>query len=588
MTNIEIAKLLRNIAAAYTIKGEQKFRFQIIAYQRAADAIENSTTEVKDLYTQDKLEQLPGVGPSIRGHLEELIKTNKVRHFEWVTKGISDSVFPLLEVTTFGPKKAFRLVSEFKLSNPKTVIESIEKLAKQGKIAPLDGFGEKSESDIIRAISEFKKGKGKTRRMALTYAGELAEKIVDYMKKSKAIQEVHPLGSLRRMKETIGDIDLAASTNKPSEVITHFVSYPQIERVIEKGPTTASILISGGKQVDLMTHSPDGFGSLLQHFTGSKNHNVHLREIALKQGYSLSEYGIKKNGKLKKFDTEEKFYEKLGMDWIPPEMREDSGEIELALQHKLPKLVELSDIKGDLHLHSSFPIEPSHDMGKNSMEEIVKRALALKYEYIGFSEHNPSVSKHTNKQIYDLLAKKREAVDKLQEKYKQIRIFNLLELDILTSGELAIDGKALSTLDAVLVSIHSVFSMNKEEMTKRIMNGLSHPRAKIFTHPTGRLLNIRTGYEVNFELLFDFCKKNNKALEINAWPTRLDIPDIIVREAVKAGVSMIINTDSHATWQMDTMKYGVAVARRGWATKQDIVNTKNAKEFEKWLKGGEK
>lgn len=586
MTNLEIAKLLRNIAAAYTIKDEQQFRFQIIAYQRAADAIEHSTTEVKDLYSQDKLEQLPGVGPSIRGHLEELIKTNKVKHFEWVAKDIPESVFPLLEVPTFGPKKAFRLVNEFKLANPKTVISDIEKIAKSGKIAPLEGFGEKSQADIMRAIDEFKKGKGKTTRMALPFAAELAEKILDYLRKSKDVIKAYPLGSLRRNASTVGDIDIAVASNQPKEVIKHFTSYPQKERIIEQGPATSSMLTSGGKQIDVMVQPPQAFGSLLQHFTGSKNHNVHLREFALKKGLSLSERGIKYKGleKIKEFDTEEKFYEALSMQWIPPEMREDTGEIELALKHSLPHLVELTDIKGDLHIHSSFPIEPSHDMGKNSMEEMVKRAIQLKYEYIGFSEHNPSVSKHTNSQIYSLLAKKREAVDKLQQKYKLIKIFNLLELDILSNGELAIDDKALNTLDAVLVSIHSVFSMDKKTMTKRVLAGLSHPKAKILSHPTGRLLNIRPGYELDFEQVFEFAKLHNKALEINAWPTRLDLPDIIAREAVKQEVTMTINTDSHATEQMDMIKYGVSVAKRGWATKKDILNTLSKNDFEKWLK----
>lgn len=592
MTNLEIAKLLRNIAAAYTIKNEQKFRFQVIAYQRAADAIENSTTEVKDLYSQGKLEALSGVGPSLRGHLEELIKTNKVKHFEWVKKNIPESVFPLLDIPSFGPKKAYRLVTKFKLSDPKKVIDEIEKIAKNGKIRVLEGFGEKSESDIVRAIDEFKKGKGKTTRMALPYAGELAEKVLAYLKTSKFVTYATPLGSLRRQVSTVGDIDIAVASNNPKEVIEHFISYPLKERIIEQGPATTSMLISGGRQVDVMVQPPQAFGGLLQHFTGSKNHNVHLRETALKQGYSLSEHGIKeikdKKKTIRTFDTEEKFYEKLGMQWIPPEMREDTGEIELALQHKLPELIELKDIKGDLHIHSSFPIEQSHDMGKNSMEEMVKRAIALRYEYIGFSEHNPSVSKHSSHQIYSLLAKKREAVDTLQQKYKHIKIFNLLELDILANGDLAIDDKALETLDATLVSIHSVFSMDKKTMTKRVLAGLSHQKARILTHPTGRLLNIRPGYELDFEQIFEFCKKNNKALEINAWPTRLDLSDIIVRDAIKAGVLLVIDTDSHATWQMDMMKYGVAVARRGWATKKDIINTKNMKDFGQWLRGGEK
>lgn len=584
MTNAQIATILRNVAAAYSIKDENKFRFQIIAYQRAADAIESSTSEVKDLLKENKLESLPGVGPSIRQHLEELIKTGKVKHFDWVTKGIPESVFPLLDIPTFGPKKAYKLVSEFSLKNPMTVINDIEKIAKEGKIALLEGFGEKSQQDIFQAITEYKSGRAKTKRMALPFASQLADKVRKYLKKSKAVIDVRPLGSLRRMVSTIGDIDFAVATDHPKEVIKHFIAYPYKERIIEQGPTSASILVSGGKQIDLIVQSPDAFGSLLQHFTGSKGHNIKLREHALKLGMSVSEKGIKKDGKMIYFNTEEKFYKALGLQWIPPEMREDKGEIELAETHKLPKLVDLSDIKGDFHIHSNYPIEPSHDMGENSMENMLEIAKELGYEYLGFSEHNPSVSKHTSQQIYSILTRRKNKIEQLNKSKKYIRVINLLELDILSSGKLAIDEKALSMIDSALVSIHSNFSMDKETMTKRVLDGFSHPKAKIFSHPTGRLLNERQGYELDYEKIFEFCIKHNKALEINAWPVRLDLPDTLVFEAIKQGVKFVIDTDSHATWQMDMMKYGVAVARRGWAKKSDILNTMPYNDLVQWLK----
>ncbi len=596
MTNQSIASLLRDVAAAYTIKNENKFRFQIIAYQRAADAIEGTTTEIRDLIKEGKLEQVPGVGPSIGKYLEELIKTGKVKHFEWVMSDIPKSVFPLLQIPTMGPKKSYRLVKEFKLIHPEKVIDDLEKLGKQGKIASIEGFGERSQSDILRAIGEYRLGKGKTTRMVLPYAFELAAKLVNYLKKSKAVVRAEPLGSLRRMVSTIGDIDIAVATNEPKTVIEHFLSYPYKERVIEKGSTTASILVSSGRQIDLMTQPPKSFGSLLQHFTGSKNHNVHLREFALKKGISLSEYGIKKQmenarlpagqgkWKMENFESEETFYKAIGLDWIPPEIREDAGEIELAAKHKLPSLIELGDIRGDLHIHSSFPIEPSHDMGKNSMEEMLEEANRLNYQYLGFSEHNPSTSKHTSAQIVSIMKKRKEKIEQIKSSNKYIRIINLLEVDILPNGNLALNDKALDLVDAILVSIHSVFSLSKKDMTKRILKGLSHPKAKIFSHPTGRLLNQRAGYDIDFDILFDFCKKNNKALEINAWPPRLDLPDIMVRQAVNLDVKMVIDTDSHALEQMILMKYGVAVARRGWAGKKDIINTLPYDEFVAWLR----
>lgn len=584
MSNVEIARLLREIAASYTIKDENKFRFQIIAYQRASDAIDNTNFELKDLYKEGKLDIIPGIGTSIKGHLEELFETGRVKHFDWVKKDISKAVFPLLDIPGFGPKKAYKLVKEFNLKNPDTVIKDLENIAKKGKIADLGGFGEKSEKDILRAISEFRKGAGKANRMPLPYAGELADKILIYLKKSDSVIDAVPLGSLRRMLSTIGDIDVAVASDKPKEVINYFVAYPYKDRIIEKGTATASILVSGGKQVDLMVQSPKSFGSLLQHFTGSKNHNVSLREHALDQGLSLSEYGIKQNKKLLNFDTEEKFYKALKMAWIPPEIREDIGEIELAIANKLPKLVKLSDVKGDVHIHSNYPIEPSHDLGRSSMEEIVEKAKSLNYEYVGFSEHNPSISKHTKKNIDKIIKKRNEKIEQIKESNKNIRIINLLEVDIMPNGDLALDKSFLDYLDGVIVSVHSSLNMSKKDMTKRVLTGLSHKKARILGHPTGRKINERAGYDLNWEEVFEFCKKNNNALEINAWPNRLDLPDSLVREAVKNKVKMIINSDSHEVKQMNLIKYGVAVARRGWAEKDDIVNTLPYNKFIKWLK----
>lgn len=589
MTNSEIAKLLRHVAAAYVIKNESKFRFQIIAYQKAADAIEASTTEVKQLIQENKLEALPGIGPSIKQHLEELIQTGSVRHFQDILNEIPSAMLPLLDIPSFGPKKSYKLVSHFKLSNPKTVITDLEQLAQAGKIADLEGFGEKSQADIINAINSYKQGLTKTIRMTLPFASAIAEKLLAYIKESPEVIEAYPLGSLRRKRDSIGDVDIAVSTTNPKAVIEHFVSYPYQERVLEQGDITAGLLIAGGKHIDLMTMEPDKFGSLLQHFTGSKNHNIHLREYALKKNLSLSERGIKQqaDGKLQTFKTEEAFYNALGMQWIPPELREDMGEIELALKNSLPKLVELSDIKGDFHLHSNFPIEPSHDMGQSSMEEMIQKALSLRYTYLAFSEHNPSQSKHTDKQTREILQKRIKEIDRLRLKYKKsIRIFSSLEVDILPNGSLAVNYEDTQYLDFMLVSIHSVFAMDKEKMTNRILKALSHPKAKILTHPSGRLINQRSGYELDWDKLFTFCASHHKAIEINAYPERLDLADTLVRRAIAAGVRLVIDTDSHAAEQMDLMQYGVSVARRGWATRHDILNTMEYNKLEEWIKGG--
>lgn len=590
-TNEEIARLLRSVAGAYTIKNEAKYRFQILAYQKAADAIDSSSKEVKDLLLENKLSKIPGIGESIKKHLTELFEKGEVEHFNEILNEISPAVFPLLDIPSFGPKKAFKLISAFGLKDPKTVIDKIYNLANENKIAPLDSFGEKSQADIITAIDEYRLGKTKSSRMVLPLAQEIADDILEYLRKNKDVVDAYPLGSLRRKKSTIGDVDIAVTSKNPQKVLTHFVNYPYKDRIIEKGDITASIVLSGNKQIDLMVLSPDQIGSLLQHFTGSKEHNVKLREYALKKGFSLSEKGIKlKDGTLKKFSNEKDFYNFLGIDWIEPEMRENKGEIEAALQQAqgirpgLPKLVKLEDTKGDFHIHSNFPIDSSHDYGKDSMQTMIDKAISLGYEYIGFSEHNPSVGNHSESEVYKLLAERNKKIEQLRKSNKNIRIINLLEVDILTSGKLALSDKCLDLLDMAIVSIHSSFKSSNEKMTKRILSGLSHPKAKILAHPTGRLINQRNGYEAFWDKIFEFAKKENKALEINAWPTRLDLRDDLVLQAKKLGCKFIINTDSHAVGHMDNMKYGVSVARRGWCEKIDILNTLSYTDLENWMK----
>lgn len=586
-SNEEIAKILRNVAAGYTIENERKFHFQIAAYQKAADIIEQMTQQLRDLYKDEKLDKIPGIGTSLQSHLKELFTKGKVGHFEEVTKKISPAVFILIQVPTFGPKKAYKLTRHFKLSDPDSVLEDIKSLAQQGRISEIEGFGKKSEDDILRALEEYSRGKTKTNRMVLPFAFELAQKVVEYIKKSPDVVEASPLGSLRRMKSTIGDIDIAVATEKPERVLDHFNSYPYIERLIERGNTTSSILTSGGKQIDVMTQTPAGFGSLIQHFTGSREHNIHLREYALKKGLSLSEYGIKEKNKetLKKFRTEDSFYSYLGLEWIPPEIREDTGEIELAQKHALPNLVELKDIKGDLHVHSNFPIEPSHDMGQTSMYDLLKKAKDLKYAYLGFSEHNPSIGNHSNKQISEIMERRFKFIDQIKKSNNNVRVINLLETDILANGDVAFPNEALRYVDALIVSIHSSFSISKNDMTKRILKGLSHPKAKILAHPTGRLLNQRTGYDADWNKIFEYAAKNKKALEINAWPTRLDLPDALVKQAKEMKVKFVINTDTHHIGHMENMFYGVSVARRGWCTKNDILNTLSFEKFYNWITG---
>lgn len=583
MSNLEVAELLRAISASYELLDPNKNKFRIIAYDRAADAIEHLSSEIKDIWDDGKLEEIPGVGPSIATNISEIFKSGKSKHFEEVLKNFPPAIFELIPLPRIGAKTAFKLVTKLGIKS----VSDLENKAKKGEIAKLEGFGEESQSDILESIKEHKNRKN---RLLLPYAEQISNEVIDWMKKDKSIVKIDPLGSLRRKASTIGDIDISVASKDSVTTITHFCNYPKAKKIIEKGSRTASILLPNEIQVDLMVQSPESYGSLLAHFTGSKHHNIALREFALKKGLSISEYGIKASSKLNKFPDEQSFYKYLGLNFIPPEMREDSGEIEASLEGKIPNLVDIKDIKSDLQIHSDFDTETRLDLGESSMQEIIDKAKSLNYEYVAFTEHNPSSSKHNLKEINDIIKRKKEYIDKLNYSYvNSVKgsvkyVFNSLEVDILQDGNLPLDDKTLELLDFALVSIHSSFKMPRDVMTKRIINALSHEKAKIFAHPTTRKLNVREGIEINWPEVFSFCKKNNKWIEIDADPMRLDLPDSLVKDAIKEGILLTLGTDSHHQDSMDNMKYGVSVARRGWATKDDIVNTRGLIEFKKMIK----
>ena len=580
MGNQEIAKLLRSISAAYEIRGNDKFR--IVAYDRAATAVEQATSELKDLWDDKKLTTIPGIGQNIAGHLDEFFRTGKVRHFQRTMRGLPPAMFGFLDLPGIGPKTAFKLCQELKINRVAGSLKKLKEAAQAGKIRVIEGFAEQSEQAILEAL---KRQKPKKQRMLLPFASELTQRLIDYMKNEKTVLQVDSLGSLRRWAATVGDIDLAVATKQPKKVIAHFAKFPEVKKKIALGENTARVILDTGHQIDLKTQKPSAYGALLQHYTGSKQHNIHLREIAQGKGLSLSEYGIKKRGKIKAFKDENSFYGALAMDWIPPELRENTGEIEVAQQKRLPNLVKLSDIKGDLHLHSKFPIEPSHDEGLDSIKSMAEKAIELGYEYLGLSEHNPSISKHSQGQVVTIVKRKRERIDELNYSFNKsnqkdgLRLLNGLEIDIRPDGNLAIPEKALNLLDYAIGGVHNNLTMPRKRMTERILKGLEHPKIKILSHPTGRKLGQREGCEIEWDKVFAFCKKYNKYLEINAWPDRLDLPDSLVKDAVKNGVKMIINTDSHALKQMGLMIYGVSVARRGWAEKKDILNTLSWTKF---------
>ena len=579
-SNKSIAETLRNVAAVYTLKGEKENRFRIIAYEKAADGVEHLSRELRDVWQDGKLYKVPGIGPGIGSSLEEYFEKGESRHFNEILKGIPPSVFILMKVPGIGPKRAFRLVMKFGLTEKETVVDDLLNVARSNKISGLEGFGQKSQEDIIEGLEVFQKRDRRQERMPLPYALELSEEVIEYLKRMPEVKRADALGSIRRRVATIGDVDIAvvADDKDSKKIVSHFLKYPGKRSVEGAGDAKASILAAGNVRIDLRVQNQMSYGSMLQYFTGSKEHNIRLREHALKKGYSLSEYGMKKvkgdNPIVKEFANEESLYSFLGLQYIPPEIREGTNEIDIAKAKKIPQLVKLDDIRGDFHMHSSYDLKPSHDLGLNSYTELVEKAKSLKYEYIGFSDHNPKKMGLSDEEIVTIMKKRKEYIDKTLSS-SHIHYFIGLEVDILPSGELALPEKAFDYVDYLIVSLHSSFSMSTVEMTKRVLKALSYPKVKIFGHPTARLLGKREGIELDWNKIFSAVKDRHIALEINAAPPRLDLPDTLVREAKDAGVKFTIDTDAHKVDHMDFMQYGISVARRGWVTKNDVVNTKS-------------
>lgn len=580
-SNLETAQLLKKVAAVFRVLEGATFRVK--AYENAATAIENSAESVYELWQQDLLDDVPGIGDSLKKYLSEYFKKGKVRHFESQFKKVPRGMFSLMDIRGVGPITAYKISKKFKLNNPSTAISDLRKIISKGKLTDIPSFKEKTVLKISKALST--NSETKTKRMLLSEALPIANDFINYLKESSSVIEAEPLGSLRRRLTTVGDIDLAISTTSPTEAIKHALKYPKIAATISSGEKLAHVKLKNGYEVDIKISDPKEWGSLLQHYTGSKLHNIKLRNLARSKKLSLSEYGIKDKKGLNRFTSEKKFYEYLGLSYIPPEMREDKGEIEQAIKHQVPNLIELSDIKGDLHIHSDFDYPSSHDLGDSPLSEIFSFALKNNYEYIGLSDHNPKfigLSETQKKNI--LIRRKKYLIDQLHGyektvKNSSIKLLIGMEVDIRPDGDLALSDNLLNLLDYVIVSIHSSFEQSAESNTKRIIEALSHPKATILGHPTGRMLNGRNPISANWEKIFEFCAKHNKIIEINASPYRLDLPDDLIRQAISMGVKLIINTDSHDQNQLEFMKYGIWQAKRGGATSRNIVNSFSYKDL---------
>ncbi len=575
-TNREIAALFYRIADILEIQGE--IVFKVVAYRRAADAIEHLGRDIRDIWQNDpkNLQTIPGVGKEISEKIDEILRTGHLKYYDKISKGIPEGIFELLAIPDVGPKTVARLWKELRITNA----AKLEKAARAGKLRGLKGFGARSEEKILAGIEAARRKKAST-RVLLGAAHPFAQEIVDAMRAAcgSVIQNIEPAGSLRRMKQTIGDLDILVSSNEPEKILDAFVRLPLVQQVNEKGTTKASIVAQNGLQVDLRVLEPGRWGSALQYFTGSKEHNVEVRQIALTQGLSLSEWGFKTVKGEKEILTprEEDVYEKLGMTWIPPELREGTGEIAAAQKKKLPRLIELRDIKGDLQTHSTW------SDGSFSMEKMAEAARSRGLKYIGVTDHSQGLG-IARGLTPERMKQQWKEIDELNKRWNDFKILKSIEVEIRADGTLDMPDEILAQLDLVLASTHSTLKQPREKITARVVRALQHPYVDIFAHPTGRLINEREETALDLEQVFQVAKETGTILEIDGSPERLDLDDVRVRRAREVGVQIVIDSDAHSPDGFRGLFFGVAMARRGWLEAKDALNTLEWDELKTKLK----
>jgi DNA polymerase (family X) len=568
MENREVARILRETAQLLEIDGAMIGRYR--SYERVAELLGGLHESVEELAgDRAKLMELPGIGDGMADHIQEILKTGDYSLRAKLLKKYPGTILDLLDLQSLGPKKVAFLWKTFKAGT----VEQVEKLARDGKLRDLAGFGEKSEENILKAIEVHKKSAG---RFSIDVAAEKAQRLVSHIQAfGKPIEAVTPAGSLRRGKETVGDLDLLVTipsgkyTPKSVESIAqHILEFPEIDQKLAHGENKVSFLLKNGMQVDVRILEKESFGAALLYFTGSKEHNVVLRGRANKMGLTLNEYALAtlKGERPVARATEEEIYAKLGLDYIPPELRENTGEIDAAAEHHLPDLVELKDLRGDLQMHTTA------SDGRNSIEEMALAAKELGYEYISLTDHSKAVT------VANGLDEKRtlEQIKKIQAANARnlgIRVLSSSEVDVLKNGKLDLDDEVLAQLDVVLVSIHSYMTMERAEMTDRILAAIENPYTQIVGHPTGRLVLRRDAYACDMERILDAAHKHGVVMECNASPERLDLKDTHLRMAKERGVKIVISTDAHTTRGLRAMRYGVQMARRGWIEKKDVINT---------------
>jgi DNA polymerase (family 10) len=568
--NLEIARAFDLIADLLELKGENPFRIR--AYRRAARNLEALTEDLETLAAQGRLDEIPGIGPDLAGKIGEYLETGRMEALESLRREVPAGLADLMGVPGVGPKTAKLLHDRLKVTD----LGQLETLARAGKLRGLPGIQAKTEQNLIKGIALVRRGQA---RMPLGRALPLAEEIAHALARVRGVKRVEPAGSVRRRKETVGDLDILVTSTDPARVMDAFVRLPQVADVIERGPTKASVRHREGIQVDLRVMEPAAFGAALQYFTGSKEHNIRIREMAVKKRLKISEYGVfrEPGGRRIAGATEEEVYAAVGLPWIPPELREDSGEIEAAQARRLPALVELDDIRGDLHCHTNATD------GHHTVEALVAAARERGYAYVLVSDHSRSTRIAGGLTAEEALAHV-EKIRAVGRKQRGIAVLAGSECDILPDGSLDYPDDVLAQMDLVVAAVHSRFKQPRAEMTRRICRALENPYVNILAHPTGRLIGLREPYDVDLEAVFTAARRHGKALEINCYPERLDLNDVHARRAREMGVLLAINTDTHALDQLDTMRLGVATARRAWVEPAEVINTWPVGKLRAWAR----
>ncbi len=570
MKNNDIARVFQDIADLLELKGENIFKIR--AYQKAARTIEHLPEEIGVMLGEGKdLKTIPGVGEAIAKKTIELVTTGKLDYYEGLKSGFPEGITKLLEIPGIGPKTAMKL-SELGV----TSIDGLELAINDGRVASLFRLGDKAAENILHQIQALRR---KDRRIPIGEALPVVEEILDALQRIAGVKNVTAAGSLRRFRETVGDIDLMGTADNPESVINAFIALPHVREVLAQGTTKASVILKGGLQADLRMVEHDSFGSLLQYFTGSKQHNIDLRQRSQRQGLKLSEYGITDlaTGTLEKFTTEEDFYHRLGLQYIPPEIREGQQEIELAEQSSIPRLIESSDIQGDFHLHTEW------SDGHDSIEAMASAAKAIGYHYIAITDHSAGRGIAHGLDVKRLKQQISE-IKQLRQRIEGIRVFSGIEVDIKADGSLDAPMEILAEIDVVIAAVHSAMNQSQEQMTGRIVGAIAHPDVDIIAHPTCRLLGEREPVAVDMEAIFKAASSFNKALEINAMPSRLDLKDIHAQRAHELGVKLVLGTDAHSVEQLGVMRFGIGVARRGWCQSSHIMNTRPIEEVLAFLR----